>query len=321
MPTVSSRRPKLTIVVNPRSGRGRAGRLLPKVSAELIRCLPEVSLRVRRTTSYADAREQALQVVAEAAAPEPGQRPDILVMMGGDGMASLGINACANSHVQLGIIPAGTGDDFARGMGLPREPLAAARVVAAGVARQVDLALVSGDIADGSSQRYVGCIVSSGYDAKVNHRVNSTPHFLGQFNYGWAVLTEIAKLRALNYRVVIDGQPRELAAILIAVANAGYFGGGIHMCPNADPTDGLLDLTIIGPASRWDLIRLFPKLFRSDFIEHPAISYMRAKEVILDGDGLIPMADGEDLGSVPLRITSAPAVLSLLVGGEAEVQA
>lgn len=310
----ASRQHVVTIIVNPRSGRGRAGRLLPQVSDALTRLLPDSEIRVVRTRDYADARDRAYATVAASKRPEGGWRPDVLVMMGGDGMASLGLNACAGSHVQLGVIPAGTGDDFARGVGIPRKPMAAARAIASGITRRIDLTSVTGKIADGSEQRYVGSIVSSGYDAKVNYRVNHARLNLGSASYGGAVLTEIAQLKPIEYRLHVDGEYLETEAILVAVGNAGYAGGGVHLCPRADPADGLLDLTIIKPVSRWTLIRLFPLLFSGNFIDHPAISHLRAREVHLAGDGLVPMADGEDLGDAPLLLQCAPGILDVLVG-------
>lgn len=304
----------VTVVVNPRSGRGRANRVIPAVTREISQAMPDAEVRVIRTRDYRDARERTRAVAAAAPVPLPGQQPDVLVMVGGDGMASLGLNACAGSHVQLGVVPAGTGDDFARGVGVPRDPLAAARAIASGRSRRIDLTLARGLIADGSDRRHVGSVVSSGYDAKVNHRVNHARLNLGSASYASAVLTEIAELKPLDYRLDIDGERLEMPAVLVAIGNAGYVGGGIHLCPRADPADGLLDLTIIGPVGRWTLIRLFPLLFLGKFVDHPAISYARAREVVLDGEGLVPMADGEELGSVPLHLSCVPRALEVLVG-------
>ncbi|GAA2182704.1 YegS/Rv2252/BmrU family lipid kinase [Brooklawnia cerclae] len=314
MSSIEPRQRVVTIVVNPRSGRGRAGRLLPRVVAALDEAMPDAVVRVIRTRDYADARERTVGVVASAAPPAPGSQPDVLVMMGGDGMASLGLNACAGSHVQLGIIPAGTGDDFARGVGIPRRPLAAAAAIAAGRTRRIDLTLARGAIAGGGDRRYIGSVVSSGYDARVNYRVNHARLNLGSASYASVVLSEIAHLVPLDYRLVVDGTVREEPAVLVAIGNAGYIGGGVHICPDADPADGLLDVTLIKPVSRMTLVRLFPQLYRGDFVHHPAIERFRAREVVLDGDGLIPMADGEELGQAPLRLTCEPGVLEVLVG-------
>lgn len=306
-----SREHVVTIVVNPRSGRGRAARLLPAVTASLKAALPDSQIRVARTRDYVEARERAVAAVAVSRPPAPGQRPDTLVMMGGDGIASLGLNACAGSHVQLGVIPAGTGDDFARGVGIPRSPLAAAAAIASGVSRRIDLTLASGELVDGSRQRYVGSVVSSGYDARVNHRVNHSRLNLGPASYASAVLLEIAQLRPLNYRLTMDGEYREVPAVLAAVGNAGYFGGGMRGCPDAEVTDGLLDLTVINPVSRFTLLRLLPAMYSGRFVRDPAVERLRAREVVVDGDGLYAMADGEELGDVPVTLRAVSDTLTV----------
>ena len=312
MAGVQRRRHVVTVVVNPRSGRGRATRLLPRVQAALQEGLPDSELRIMRTRSFDDARQLALAAVAQAAPAEAGRRPDVLVMMGGDGMASLGLNACAGSHIPLAIIPTGTGDDFARGVGIPRKPAEAVQAIITGHTKMIDLALVTGDLTDGHKQRYVGSVVSTGYDAKVNYRVNHAK----VRSYAWSLLAEMARLRPLNYRLKIDGRPLHTRAVIAAVGNAGYVGGGIHLCPAADVIDGLLDIMMIGPVSRWTLIRLFPLLFRPGFVKHPAITQLQAHEVIVDGDGLVPMADGEELGATPLRISCVPSALTIVVGND-----
>lgn len=312
MAPVVRRQHVVTIVVNPRSGRGLADRSLPKVRARLQAGLPDSYIRIVRTRSYADAREQARAAVARSTPAQAGERPDLLVMMGGDGMASLGLNACAGTHVQLGIIPTGTGDDFARGVGIPRTLDKAVEAIIAGRTRTIDLALVEGELTDGEDRRYVGSIVSTGYDAKVNYRVNHARIR----SYAWALLTEMAELRPLNYRLIVDGEVMQIRAVLVAVGNAGYAGGGVHLCPAADVSDGLLDVTLIGPVGRWTLIRLFPLLFRNGFVQHPEITQLRAREVIVDGDGLTPMADGEELGAAPVRVSCQPGVLTIVVGDD-----
>lgn len=99
--------------------------------------------------------------------------------------------------------------------------------------------------------------------------------------------------------------------MLIAVGNAGYFGGGMWACPRADLTDGLLDITIVNPVSRMTLLRLLPAMFTGGFVKDPAVELLRASEVVVDGDDLWGMADGEDLGRVPLRLRAVPGHVSV----------
>lgn len=302
----------VTLVVNPRSGNGRAARALPRVLACLRSGMPGTVIKVIRTTDYESARVQAFRAVASSVLER--RTEDVLLVMGGDGMASLGANACADTDVCLGIIPAGTGDDFARGVGVPRRMRDAVEAIIAGRRRTIDLTLAQGIMSDGADRRYIGSVVSSGYDARVNRRVNNSRFNVGIFSYGVAILTELAGLGPVDYRLVVDGELMERSALLVAVGNAGWVGGGVHLCPQADPADGILDVTIIDPVSRGTLVRLFPKLFGGDFVSHPAVHHMRAREVLLDGKGLIPMADGEELGKAPLRLSCEPNCLQVIVG-------
>ncbi|MDO4716281.1 MAG: diacylglycerol kinase family lipid kinase [Propionibacteriaceae bacterium] len=304
--------PHVTLVVNPGAGRGRAGRVLPMVCAELLTALPEVHLRVYQTTSYEEARARTLASVAQARTPRPGRRADTLIVMGGDGMAHLGLNACAESDVALGIVPAGTGNDFCRALGIPQNTLAATRAIIAGHTRRIDLTAVTGNIL-GTQPRYVGSVVSTGYDARVNRRTNALTLPLGPLAYGYVALSELATFEPLSYRLVIDGERRTIPAMLVAVGNAGYFGGGMNICPRYDLTDGELDITIIHPVSRATLLRLLPSLYTGGFVKDPAVELLRAKRVSLEGPGLFSMADGEDLGDVPVHLECKPRALSVYV--------
>ncbi len=312
---MSDPRPVLSLVVNPSAGRGRARKLLPKVVTELVTSLPDADLQVHLAGNFAEATAHCRRAVAEARPAEGDRRSDALLVMGGDGMMHLGANACAGTPVPLGLIPAGTGNDSCRGLGLPpANPVAAARVVVRGRTRLIDLARVTGDLVGGSGSddhEHVLSIVSSGFDAHVNLRANATTFPRGRLRYAWSAMVELARFEPLPYRLVIDGEERELPAILVAVGNAGYLGGGMALCPSADVGDGLLDVTIVHPVSRATFIRLLPSLFSGTFVRDPAVEQLRAREVVVDGDGLYGMADGEELGPVPLSICADRGALTI----------
>jgi diacylglycerol kinase (ATP) len=122
---------------------------------------------------------------------------------------------------------------------------------------------------------------------------------------------ELRHFEPLTYRVRIDGEERTLPAMFIAVANGGRFGGGMHIAPSASMTDGLLDVTIIHPVSRASMIRLLPKTFNGSFVADPAVECLQASEVVIDGDGLVGLADGEALGYPPFGITCEPGALTV----------
>lgn len=309
------RAPQITLVVNPGAGRGRARRMLPRVCAELLTAMPDVHLRVYQTDSYAEARRRTVAAVRDARPNQTGVRNDTLVVMGGDGMAHLGLNACAETGVSLGIIPAGTGNDFCRGLGIPANIMSATRAIVEGNLRHIDLARATGAV-HGPQPRYVGSVVSSGYDARVNRRTNAISLPLGPLAYGYVALSELATFEPVEYRLVIDGKPRNLPAMLVAVGNSGYFGGGMQICPNYDLTDGLLDVTIVHPVSRGTLLRLLPSLYSGKFVRCPAVELLRAGQVEIAGSSLFTMADGEELGGVPMRVESRPKALSVYVPTE-----
>ena len=293
----------LTLVANPQSGGGRAGRNLPRVASRLREALPTTEISVVRSTSWEDADVQ-LRAAAQAA-----RDGDTVIAMGGDGMAHLGLNACAHSEAQFGIIPSGTGNDFARALGIPTDIPEAVEVIAAGKPLRIDLAKVQNE----RGVQYVGAAVSTGYDAIVNRATNEARMPLGALSYGYVALRELRNLEPMRYRISIDGVERSLEAIAIVVCNTSTFGGGLRIAPDADPTDGVLDLTIIHPASTGKLLRLLPALYTGKLANHANIERISATRVTVDGDDMFAMGDGEELGGVPVEIESDPGALEVFV--------
>ncbi|MDO5067244.1 MAG: YegS/Rv2252/BmrU family lipid kinase [Propionibacteriaceae bacterium] len=296
-------KPRLfTLVVNERSGGGRAGRMLPKVARRFRDQIPDADLHIISSSSWVDAENLTR---AAALAARPG---DALLVMGGDGMAHLGLNAAAGTEATLGVIPAGTGNDFARGLGLPRSVDEAVATVVAGRSRTVDLTRISNPA---FPQRHVGAVVSTGYDARVNRATNGIRLRLGALSYGYIALRELAGFAPLEYQLSIDGELIQQEAMLVAVANTGIFGGGMRIAPQADPADGMLDVTIVGAVPRTTLLRLLPSLYSGSFVRHPAVEQLRARRVEIAGEGLFVMGDGEELGPVPVTAEVAPGVLKV----------
>ena len=294
----------LTLVVNERSGGGRAGRVLPKVARRLREQVPTAELHIISSNSWTEAEKLTRAAALEA---RPG---DALLVMGGDGMAHLGLNAAAGTDATLGLIPAGTGNDFARGVGVPRTVDEAVGVIVAGRTRTVDLAHISNGT---FPRRYVGAVVSTGYDARVNRSTNHIRLRLGALSYGYIALRELASFSPLHYDMIIDGVRRRQEAMLVAVSNTGIFGGGMRIAPEADPADGLLDVTVVGPVSRTTLLRLLPAMYSGAFVKHPCVEQFPARSIELAGEGLFVMGDGEELGEVPVRVECVPGVLKVFV--------
>ena len=298
-----ARRRLITVVCNRESGGGRAGRVLPKVVARLREGITDAELHVVASSTYEEARDLTR---AAALTAQPG---DVVAVMGGDGMAHLGLNACARTDATLAVIPAGTGNDFARGAGIPGSIREAVEALVRGRTRIIDLS----HLTNAEGDRYIGAVVSSGYDARVNRSTNDIRLRLGALSYGYIALRELAAFSPLSYRVTIDGEPREFEAMLVAVANLGLFGGGMRVAPDFDAEDGLLDITIIHAASRAKLLRLLPTMYSGKFVTDPVVERLRARRVEVDGDGLFVMGDGEEMGSVPATVEIAPGALRVIV--------
>ncbi|TBT82555.1 YegS/Rv2252/BmrU family lipid kinase [Propioniciclava sinopodophylli] len=292
----------VALVVNPAAGHGRGRRLTSPIELRLM----DAGVRVTRT--LARSQEHAWEACFEAV----NSGVDSLAVVGGDGMAHIGLNACANSGVPLGVIPAGTGNDFSRGVGNGQTWRQATDAVASGHTRTIDLAEVRGGLYHREVE-YVGCVVSTGFDERVNSRANNAKVDLGHLSYIGAVLAEMRAFRPLHYRLELDGERRDLDAILIAVINSGIFGGGIKLEPTYDLTDGLLDIVIVHPVSWRVLAALLPKIAAGKEFDHPALERLKVRRARVDGDGLFGMADGEPLGRPPFTITAAPGALDIHV--------
>ena len=290
----------LALVVNPAAGHGRARRLAPRVERRL------ADAGVRVTTTIATSADQAHGACADAVA----DGVDGVVVLGGDGMAHLGLNACAGTDVPLGVVPAGTGNDFARGIGVRGGWSGALEAIVADTTRRIDLAEVTGSLYHGELE-YVGCVVSTGFDEKVNFRANHSRLDLGKLSYLGAVFAEVRHFKPLRYRLTLDGTPREVDAILVAVANSGIFGGGIRIAPDYDLADGLLDVVIVHAVPFSVLLQLLPKIATGKPFDHPALERARVRQCVVDGDDLYGMADGEPLGRPPLTVTAAPGALRI----------
>ena len=293
---------QIRLVVNPSAGKGHALELLPQVAGTLRDGGGQLEILLSR--DFAEARSMTRNAIVDGV--------DVLAVMGGDGMMHLGVNTSAaarlsgSSRTTLGLIPAGTGNDLCRGIGLdPHDSVAAAAVIAAGHSRAIDLAQV-GDI-------YVATALATGFDALVNRRANEMPWPRGSGRYAVAVMAELRVFSPLQYRLALDGEVRELQAMLVAIGNSSSYGGGILICPNADPYDGLLDITIIHPVSRLKLLRLFPEMYSGTFVRDPCVEQLRVPEVTVDGPGLVGFGDGELIGAAPLRVRCVPEALPVFV--------
>ena len=294
-------RPEVAVLVSPSAGRGRARALAAEVLAELRTAGLEPRL-LPATTGAAAEQAAAAAVAAGTAA---------VVAVGGDGAAHAALQAVAGTTTPLAVIPAGTGNDLALALGVPRAPVAAVRAAAedllAGVPRTVD--------AGRTGDRWWATVLCCGFDSAVTDRANRLRWPRGRRRYDIAVLAELARLRPTVLTLVVDGETRELPVTLVAVGNTCWYGGGMKVCPGADPTDGLFDVTVVGPISRLDLVRTKPRLTAGTHVEHPAVTVFRASRVELASPGLNAYADGEPVAPLPAAAECVPGALHVIGSG------
>ncbi|MCS5736154.1 diacylglycerol kinase family protein [Herbiconiux daphne] len=303
---------RIVVAINPNASFGRSRPVGPATVAALKARGHDV-----RPLSAPDF--DGLVRVAREALAEP---TDALVVVGGDGMVNLGVNLVAGTGVPLGIVPAGTGNDFAAALGLPTGDADAA-IAALGDAlerapRVVDAARVTGvDESSGAGQvagaRWFAGALSAGFDARVNERANGMRFPKGAARYVRALVAELVTLKARRYHLEIDGASSDVDSCLLSVANNTTIGGGMKIAPDALLDDGLLDVFIVKPVSRTRFIRLFPKVFSGAHAGLDIVEFRRGRRVTVSCPGIVGYADGERFGPLPLTIEVVPGALAVLV--------
>ncbi|MFF2623992.1 diacylglycerol/lipid kinase family protein [Oerskovia jenensis] len=306
----TSRHARLGVVVNPTADRGR-GRGDGERTLALLHAAGHDVLDLSAPNAPL-ALENARDAVAGGI--------DALVVVGGDGMVHLGVNAVAGTEIPLGIVAAGTGNDFASALDLPVHDVPAAvtllldalatRSAGEGGVRAVDAARAEPLDTDleprpGRARWFCG-VLSAGLDAAVNANANALTWPRGGAKYVRAVASELARFRPYGYRITAVLAPGDRpgtlpgtvpAAVpddveppfvwtspgtLVAVANGHRFGGGVQIAPDARIDDGLLDLVTAGPLTRLGAARIFPGMYQGKHVRHPAVDLRNVTSVLLE---------------------------------------
>ncbi|GAB3036338.1 diacylglycerol kinase [Parafrigoribacterium mesophilum] len=293
----------IVVAVNPEACFGKSRTVGPMVIAEL---------RAAGHDVVALTEPDYLHLVAAVeAAIIP--KPDALVVVGGDGMVGLAANALAGTGIPLGIVPSGSGNDMARGLGIPlRDPAAAVAALLEAIRRPprvVDAATV---VREGKERMWFAGVLSAGFDAIVNERANRMRWPRGRSRYNLALLLELAVLKPIRYRLVLDGVDTVTDALLVAVANNTSFGGGMLITPEARLDDGLLDVFVVQPMSRIAFLRIFPRVFAGTHVTDPRVSIHRASRILIEAAGVVAYADGERVSALPVEVEVVPGALRVL---------
>lgn len=286
----------LSLIVNPRAGGGRAGRALPEVTAELSRLGFEYE--VSHTRSLEHAGELALDAAAAGR---------LAVAFGGDGIVGAVAGALRGTDGVLGVLPGGRGNDFARVLGIPLEAVPAVGVLATGTVRQLDLGQVG-------EHTFIG-IASCGFDSEANRIANETRLIKGNLVYAYGALRALWGWKPARFQIRLDGgELREAHGYTVAAANSGSYGGGMMLAPDASLQDGLLDVVIVGDASKLRVLRLLPTVFRGEHIRQPNVQILRARELEVSADRPFTMyADGDPIAELPVTVRALPSAVRVKV--------
>jgi diacylglycerol kinase (ATP) len=274
------------IVVNPISGGGKGAILGTEVAGYFsTRGLPYQVI----TANSADRLRSYLANFLEA----KGQDCFGVIAVGGDGLAHLVLQFVVPLRIPFTVIPAGTGNDFLRALGWSlTEVKTQLDTVTCTEASPIDLGMVDSE--------WFGAVLSTGFDSVVNEKANSLRWPKGPMKYNVAIAMELPKFKPLNYLIELDNQVIETEAMLIAVGNGSSYGGGMKVCPGAVMTDGLFEVMVLRPVSKVEFIRVFPKVFSGQHIDHKQVDIYQSRRISLNA-AAIAYADGDRIGGLPVK--------------------
>ena len=215
-----------------------------------------------------------------------------VVCVGGDGLAHLVLQAVVPNKVPFAVIPAGTGNDFVRALNWPLDDLEnQLNFITTQPPNNIDLGLVDGE--------WFGAVLSSGFDSVVNEKANSLKWPKGPAKYNLAIALELPRFKPSHFEIELDDRKINTEAMLIAVGNGSSYGGGMQVCPNASLTDGFFDVMVLSPISKLEFIKVFPKVYSGEHIEHPEVNIYRTKKIQINA-AAVAYADGERIGALPI---------------------
>ncbi len=290
----------VVLIVNPAAGGGRALRALPAAEQALRRA--GLRVRLAHTRDLAHARE-----LARAA----GTAGEVASALGGDGLVGAvadGLRATESDPARpglLAILPGGRGNDFARTLGIPRDPAGAAALIANGRERAIDLGVCG-------ERAFVG-IASCGFDSDANRIANAT-RVPGDAAYLYGALRALAGWRPVRFELELDGTPMTHVGYSVAAANGRQYGGGMVLAPDASLEDGAFDVVTVADVPKRRFLRGLPRVFAGRHVLNEEVDVRRARELRIAADRPFTLyADGDPLAELPATVRTLPAAVRVIV--------
>jgi YegS/Rv2252/BmrU family lipid kinase len=286
----------MLIIANPISRRGRGAKYTEQITAELD--ARDIAYTLCRTDNPLHATELAKQ------AADAGEA--LVLCVGGDGTLSEVAGGLAGSKTALGIIPAGTGDDFARYLGLPKDPLKALDIALNGGERVIDLGLANGRV-------FIN-IAGSGIDVAVLRHTLFYKRFLhGLPAYIMGVLRAVVSFAPSEAEILANGETIRRKCMFVNVANGRFFGGGMMVAPEADSSDGLFDVHYVDELSRLRVISLLAGFIKGTYTRYSFVHSFRCEELTVSfGDSSLQL-DGEITSGNPVTYRLLKSALRVRV--------
>lgn len=296
-------------LVNPASANGSTGRRWPELAQRA------AALGLDGETLLSERPGHLTELAAQAVAGGA----TAIVAVGGDGTVHEVVDGLARTdgsdRVELGVIPFGTGRDFARSLRIPRRLDDALAVARSGRVRTVDLGRATYTTGTGEAVAYFANFAGAGISGAIADRANrTTKAFGGRLSFIWATLAVFSRWQPTEMTVEIDGDRRQVLLLEALAMNGDYTAGGMWVAPEASLEDGTFDVVLIGDFSKAEFTTTFPKIYRGTHVSHAKVEIVRARELRVDARSPLPIVlDGEQPGTTPVRFEIVPAALRVRV--------
>jgi len=289
---------KALLIVNEHAGKGKTKKYWPQIQ----RCLQ--NFEIEHDVHFTSGPKEAVEAARQAAANQYSH----VIAVGGDGTVNEVVNGIAGKNTVFGVLPTGTGNDLARMLNIPTDPLLAVRRISDRRQKSIDLLKLK--------STYIAGAIGIGFDGAVAEDMNraSWKKRAGSFGYVLSTLKLIFKFPPFTLYLFIDDQTVIFRDCwLVAIGNSQFYGGGMRICPDAIEDDGILDVCVVHNLSQIELLRLFPCVFSGRHIFHPNVVCLRGKEVRIHTDPTVPIhGDGEMMGTTPSEIFIQPQALHVI---------